>query len=124
MSHMPRVVHFDISAENPERVARFYSDVFGWTINKWDGPQEYWLISTGEGHPGIDGGLSRGQNGSSGTVNTIDVSSVDDFVRRIEENGGKVVAPKMAIPGVGYFAQCQDPSGTMFGIMEPAANAS
>ena len=55
---MPRVVHFEIQAENPERAARFYTAVFGWTIRKWDGPLEYWLVTTGPADErGIDGGL-------------------------------------------------------------------
>src|SRR5689334_19629414 len=37
-TRMPRVVHFEIHAEDPERAARFYGGVFGWQINKWAGP--------------------------------------------------------------------------------------
>src|SRR5215469_1323983 len=44
---MPRVVHFEIHAQEPERAARFYSEVFGWEITKWGGPVDYWLIKTG-----------------------------------------------------------------------------
>src|SRR4051812_15755751 len=36
--NMPRVIHFEISADEPERAARFYADVFGWEVTKWDGP--------------------------------------------------------------------------------------
>jgi len=33
-----------------------YQKVFGWEINTWHGPEDYWLIMTGErGEPGIDG---------------------------------------------------------------------
>ncbi len=45
---MPRPVHFEISADDPERALHFYQAVFGWKSQKWDGPQDYWLISTGE----------------------------------------------------------------------------
>ena len=38
---MPRVVHFEIRADNPERAVKFYSEIFGWEIQKWDGPVEY-----------------------------------------------------------------------------------
>jgi predicted enzyme related to lactoylglutathione lyase len=41
---MPRVVHFEIDAEKPERAIKFYERVFGWKIEKWKGPMEYWLI--------------------------------------------------------------------------------
>ncbi len=44
---MSRVVHFEIHATDPERLVAFYTDLFGWTIQKWDGPMDYWLIHTG-----------------------------------------------------------------------------
>lgn len=58
MITLNRVVHFDILAENPEKLINFYGKVFGWKFEKWDGPMDYWMIMTGEGD-GIDGGLSR-----------------------------------------------------------------
>ena len=119
---MPRVIHFELPADNPERAARFYTDVFGWKFQKWEGPMEYWLVSTGEG-PGIDGGLQRRSAGMSGTTNTVGVESVDEAVRRIEAAGGKVAMPKMAIQGVGWVAYCIDTEGNVFGLMQndPAA---
>ncbi len=50
---MPRVIHFEIPASDPERAAAFYKKTFGWKIEKWPGPTEYWLVTTGPfwGHP-------------------------------------------------------------------------
>lgn len=118
---MPRVIHFEISADEPARALRFYSDVFGWDARKWGGPDDYWLVTTGEeGQMGIDGGLYKRHEGMSFTshVNTIDVPSVDEFIARITSHGGKAVTSKMHIPGVGYFAYCEDTEGNMFGIMQ------
>ena len=57
---MSRVVHFEIHATNPEPLVAFYTSLFGWTITKWDGPMDYYLISTGPAEkPGINGGLMR-----------------------------------------------------------------
>ncbi len=122
---MPRVVHLEIASDQPERAAKFYGDVFGWKINKWEGPQDYWLVTTGEnGEQGINGGLMQRMTPTTTTINTIDVDSVDTFVQKITSNGGSVVSPKMAIPGVGYFAYCQDTEGNVFGIMQPDEAAS
>jgi predicted enzyme related to lactoylglutathione lyase len=118
---MPRVIHFEIPADQPERASRFYNDVFGWNIQKWEGSEEepYWLVMTGEnGAPGINGGLMRRMQPGTSTVNTIDVPSVDEYVARITENGGKVVMPKMPVPTVGWLAYCQDTEGNTFGIMQ------
>jgi predicted enzyme related to lactoylglutathione lyase len=116
---MPRVVHFEIDAAKPERAVNFYEKVFGWKLTKWEGPIEYWLISTGkENEAGIDGGLARRTESEPSTVNTIDVPSVDEFVKKVERNGGSIIRPKMAVPGVGYMAYFRDPEGNIFGMME------
>ena len=124
-NNMPRVVHFEIPADQPERAIKFYTDVFGWQIQKWNAPEDYWLIMTGEDNqPGINGGLMRRPDPSASTINSVDVPSVDDFVTKIIQNEGKVVMPKMAIPGVGYIAYCQDTEGNTFGIFQSDASAS
>lgn len=116
---MPRVVHFEIPADRPQRAAEFYSKVFGWQFTKWEGPQEYWLVRTGEGdEPGIDGGLLRREQPGASTVNTIDVPSLDQYLASVEGHGGTITVPKMAIPGIGWLAYCEDPEGNLFGLME------
>jgi predicted enzyme related to lactoylglutathione lyase len=121
---MPRVVHFEIDAKKPERAVKFYEKVFGWKIKKWEGPIEYYLITTGkESEPGIDGGLSRRTESEPSTVNTIDVPSVDEFIKKIEANGGKIIRPKRAVMRVGYMAYFQDPEGNVFGMMESDESA-
>ena len=126
---MPRVIHFEIVADKPERAIKFYKEVFGWEFNKWEGPQEYWLVKTGEdSQPGINGGLTPKMNQQSSDMNsrvtnTIDVPSIDDFSNKISMAGGKVVQPKMAIPGIGYLAICQDTEGISFGIIQNDRNA-
>lgn len=122
---MPRVVHFEIPADQPERASKFYSDVFGWNINKWDGPQPYWLAKTGEeGTPGINGGLMDRQHPGQSIINTIDVPSVDDYLGKVTGNGGEIAMPKIAVHGVGWLAYCKDTEGNMFGIIESDAAAA
>jgi uncharacterized protein len=121
---MPRVIHFELTADDPERAVTFYQDVFGWQINKWDGPQDYWLITTGEaGTPGIDGAIMRREHNTS-VINTVDVASVDEAIAKVTASGGTVVAPKMAIPGIGHFAYCKDTEGNMFGVMQSDPSAA
>jgi predicted enzyme related to lactoylglutathione lyase len=116
---MPRVIHFDIAADDPLRAKTFYEQVFGWKIDKWDGPMDYWLITTGPSEEaGIDGGLGKRSEPGSGTENTIGVDSVDDYLARITAHGGKVIRPKAAVPGVGWLAYCEDSEGNRFGLMQ------
>jgi predicted enzyme related to lactoylglutathione lyase len=121
---VPRVTHFELPADDPERLVKFYENVFGWTIEKWNGPMDYWLVMTGpEGTPGIDGGIARRGEGESGAINSIDVPDVDEYVGRITDAGGTVIVPKRAIPGVGWLAYCKDTEGNTFGIMQEDTSA-
>jgi hypothetical protein len=97
--------------------------VFGWKVQKWNGPVDYWLVITGpEDQPGINGAIKhRSDHGT--TYNTIEVPSVDQFLLKIEEEGGSMAMPKTAIPGVGYHAYCRDTEGNLFGIMESNTSA-
>jgi hypothetical protein len=120
---MPRIIHFEFAADNPERATKFYREVFGWESTNWGGPMEYWLVKTGSDGPGIDGGIMRHNPNMPRTVNTIGVSSVDEYLKKVTSNGGKVAAPKMAIPGVGWQAYCIDTEGNVFGIHQPDQSA-
>lgn len=79
---------------------------------------DYWLITTGKDEPGIDGGLTKRTEGEANTVNTINVPSIDEYVEKIKENGGTIIMPKQAVPGVGWTAYFKDPEGNSFGLME------
>jgi predicted enzyme related to lactoylglutathione lyase len=117
--NMPRPIHFDLTVDNPERAMNFYRDIFGWKFEKWNGPMEYWMVTTGdEKEPGINGGLSKRGQSAMPNMNTIGVSSVDKFSKMVQDNGGKVLMPKTPIPGIGWFATCQDTEGNIFGIIE------
>jgi len=113
------VIHFEIPAENPDRAVAFYKKVFGWKIENWGGPANYWLITTGEDkEPGINGAITEKSEMVSATTNTISVQSIDDAVKEISQAGGKILMPKTAVPGVGYMTYCRDTEGNTFGIME------
>ncbi len=93
---MPRIIHFDVPADDPKRAQKFYQDVFDWKFDKWNGPMEYWMVKTGDDkQPGINGGLAKRMPGQSGITNTIDVPSVDEYVKKIQAMGGQVISPKM-----------------------------
>jgi predicted enzyme related to lactoylglutathione lyase len=112
-------VHFEFFAQDAERATRFYKDVFDWDIQKWEGPQPYWLVITGpDDQPGINGGVGTQGDIFQGTINTMDVPDLDEFVDKVSAAGGKVLLPKMAVPGVGWLAYCADSEGNTFGMMQ------
>ncbi len=127
---MPRVVHFEIHADDTARAVRFYVEVFDWKVVRWGG-EDYWLVTTGDaGQPGINGGLlpRRGPRPTEGQavssfVCTIEVDDLDVYVARAEANGGKIAVPKMPIPGVGWLSYCHDTEGNIFGMTQPDPTA-
>ena len=119
-----RVIHFEIPADDPKRAADFYTGVFDWTFQKWAGPQDYWLVSTGANEePGINGGLLKRQHPGMSTVNTVQVLNLDHTLAEIEKRGGQTVVPRMAVPGVGHLAYCSDTENNIFGVMQPDPSA-
>jgi predicted enzyme related to lactoylglutathione lyase len=117
---MGRIIHFNISADNTARAVKFYETVFGWKVEKWPGPVDYWLVTTGpDDKPGINGGIGRREDPADHTSNSIEVASLKEAVAKIVAAGGKVLEPKMPIPGVGWFAMCLDTEGNRFDLMEP-----
>ena len=116
---MLRAIHFDLSADNPERAARFYKSVFGWKVEKWEGPSDYWLMTTGDDkESGITGGLAARVKPNDTTAVVYDVPSVDEYSEKVKLSGGQIREEKQVIPGVGYLVMCRDTEGNTFGIMQ------
>jgi predicted enzyme related to lactoylglutathione lyase len=126
---MPRVVHFEIHAEDPEKLSHFYTEVFGWKIENWPGPVDYWLITTGpDDQPGINGAITKRQAPISGEsiiayICTVDIPDIDQSIEKVKSHGGQVTTEKMAIPGIGYNCYCKDPEGNIFGLMQSDSEA-
>ena len=117
---MNRLVHFEICAKDLEKVSKFYTEAFSWQFQSWEGPEEYYLITTGqENKAGINGGMFKKDTDWPGVVNTIEVDSVDDALTKIIYAGGKIIREKHVIPGIGYQAYFKDPEGNLLGIHQP-----
>jgi predicted enzyme related to lactoylglutathione lyase len=119
---MPRVVHFEIHADDPERAIRFYTDLFGWSFEKF-GEMDYWLAITGTpNEPGIDGALMRRMGGSGDRiiafVCTIDVPDIDRYIDKARELNAEEALPKNEVPGIGWTAYFKDTEGNVFGIFQ------
>ena len=118
-----RVVHFDIYVDDVDRAVAFYQTVFGWTIQKVEW-MDYWLIKTGEGEPGIDGGLGKRTSPTQGDIPqfgytcTVDVEDVNVTFESALTAGGTEVHRPGPIPGVGYMAYVRDTEGNHLGLMQ------
>lgn len=116
-----RIVHFEIPANHPEALTKFYSELFGWKFHKAPMPgPEYWLCETGPDGPGIDGAVAQRQDPQQPWMNYVDVASIDATIENATKLGGKVALPKTPIPGVGAVAAVIDPQGNICGLWEKA----
>ena len=117
---MPKVIHFEIPAEDTKRAVTFYKKVFGWKLNKYRGEgMDYWIATAGEGRePGINGAITKKDEMHSSTINTISVPSFEEAVKKIKGAGGEILGTKMTVPSVGYMTYCKDTEGNIFGIMQ------
>jgi predicted enzyme related to lactoylglutathione lyase len=128
---VPTVVHFEIPSDNVERSKKFYSELFGWNIekvpaNKLPEGVEAWRITTKdhEGNNAVNGGISkRMAPEQQGITNFIDVKSVEEYSAKVEQLGGKVKVPKMAVPGMGYLAVCSDTENNTLGLWQSNTSA-
>jgi len=121
MSKNP-VVHFEIGAEDPEKLAEFYKKALGWEINLWPG-SDYWMVGKeadrAEGQ--IFGGIMKRYENEK-TINTIEVKDIDQTIKDVEANGGKIIKEKatmdMGPEDKMTWCYMADPQGNIFGLMQ------
>ncbi len=122
---MDKVVHFEIPADDMARAKKFYQDIFGWKLI--DYPQmDYTIVQTvavdKDNMPletgVINGGITKRIPTEKNPVIIIDVPSIDDYAKKIAKAGGKVVAPRQEVMGMGLYARFADTEGNVIGIWE------
>lgn len=126
------VVHFEIYADDPDKLRQFYASLFDWTIEPIPG-MDYAYIKTVDtdekGMPtqagGSNGGMMTRPAGYEARcwMNYVLVDSVDASVKRAEKLGAALMKGKSAVPGMGWFAMLTDPQGNMFAVWQMDPNA-
>jgi hypothetical protein len=115
---MSKLIHFEIPANDPEKIQKFYSAVFGWKTTEYD-PGRYWMVEAGpEEEPGIHGAIMKRMDPQQPIGVYLNVADVDEAIKTIEQHGGKMVVPKSPVPSMGYFAFFTDPEGNIVGIWQ------
>jgi hypothetical protein len=110
------LIHFDIPADDVEKLVGFYKAVMGWKIEKVEdmGEMEYWLIGWGEDNP-VGGGIGKKMMPQQTCVNYyVADDGIEAFNQKVKDNGGTVMMEKMPVPGWGWFSMCMDPEGNPF----------
>ncbi len=132
MSKMSSVVHFEMPAEDQDRIAKFYRDAFGWqtqTQRLGDEMGNYVVATTAEsdqsGRPrapgAINGGFYKRKPDWPAQYPSV-VIAVDDLkaaIKNVIEAGGKVLGEPMEIPGVGSYVSFFDTEGNRVSMLQP-----
>jgi len=131
---MDPVVHFELPAEDRERMAAFYSAAFGWQTELL-GPEmgNYTVVTTTESDgsrpttPGtINGGffLKTSDPASHAPSVVIAVEDVNAALKAVEQAGGTIAGPPQEIPGVGLYGSFHDSEGNRMSVLQPLPPAS
>jgi len=123
-SLMSTIVHFDVPAEDVTRAKKFYSALLGWKFESFP-EMQYNLITTAnlDGTPGVGGGMGKRMEPSQRMMNYFGVPSIETAMTQVKSLGGKLISEKMAVPGMGYLANCMDTEGNAFGLWEENTKA-
>jgi len=123
---MNKVAYFEIPFDDAERSQKFYKEVFGWQINKVP-EMDYFMAMTADSdqttmtpkEPGsINGGLLKKDPTGEHPLIVIEVPSVDEHIKKIEEAGGKKITPKADIGEFGFYARIADTEDNIVGLWE------
>jgi predicted enzyme related to lactoylglutathione lyase len=120
------IIYFEIPAVDVEKLKGFYVGFFGWKIEKYSVPMEYWMIQTvptdDKGmllRPGVNGGMVKKESAEQKPVNYISVESIDESLEKVKRLGGKIVSPKQEVPNVGWITTAVNPEGNQIALIQP-----
>jgi hypothetical protein len=118
------VVHFEIAATEPEKLAEFYRRAFDWKVEKAPMPgMDYWLISTGPQGKSVGGGMYRKERPDDRPRNFIHVGDIDAAIQTFRDAGGTEVVGKMEVPSMGWSFIGADPEGNHIALWQPVMAA-
>jgi uncharacterized protein len=109
-----RLVYFELPADDTQRAQDFYAELFGWQFRPMQEGFDYHMLDE-EAEPG--GAIYPSQTGEKGAIIYFESDDVDASVERVNELGGSA-EDKQAIPGIGWFARCEDTEGNPFYIFQ------
>ena len=111
------VVHFEIMGGKGDELARFYSELFGWSIDS-NNPMKYGRVDTGGGPRSINGGVGPSQDGGKRVSIYAQIDDLDATLERVGKLGGKTILPPSEVPGGPKLAMFADPAGNVIGLLQ------
>lgn len=124
------VVHFEMPAKDNKRVAKFYTDAFGWDMQQLGAEMGNYLLAgttdTDENRmikaPGtINGGFFTYEDKPGMNIPhvVISVDNLEESIEAVKKGGGEILTEKMDIPGIGTYVSFKDTEGNIVGMLQP-----
>ncbi|HEY6235405.1 MAG TPA: VOC family protein [Candidatus Elarobacter sp.] len=116
---MGKIVNFHIPADDVERAAAFYRDVFGWEFVPTAGSAVPYLVHDGAvaDGAGIPAAITARQDIVKAPTPTVAVDHIDQAMMDIAMKGGQQGLVQ-TIPGVGRFGYAIDSEGNIIALLE------
>ena len=113
----------DLGTPDPVDASRFYSGLFGWTID--EGPPEAggYRMCMLDNKPVAGLGPQMNTDMPPWWTTYITVTNADESAAAIKEDGGSVMVEPFDVLDVGRMAVAADPAGAMFSIWQPRTHA-
>ncbi len=113
-------VWIDLSSTDAKGAREFYSKLFGWTAEPEADPAAGGYAIARLGGKDVAGiGSTQDPNSPSAWMIYIGTRDADAVAKKIEAEGGKVVAPPFDVMDVGRMAVFQDPTGAFISAWQP-----
>lgn len=115
-----QLAHFAIHANDLDRARKFYGAIFGWKFQGYGGDMTDFCQIKDAGGKMLEplGAIQARKFNVApqpviGFECSIAVDDLDAAARAIEANGGKIVMPQTAIPGVCWIVKFLDTEGNL-----------
>ncbi len=111
------IVHFEIMGADGGALKDFYSDLFEWKLEAFDGVSDYYTTDGDE--TGVGGAVGQGNDHMPNYLTVyMQVDDIDAYLARVGKAGGSTLLPRTEVPDVVTFALFSDPAGNTVGLVE------
>src|SRR5712692_9234830 len=110
----------DLSSTDPAAGRDFYAKLFGWKVEVTTDPAAGGYALAKQGGKDIAGiGGTQDPKAPSAWMVYIGTRDAGATAKKVEAEGGKVIAPPFDVMKSGRMAVFQDPSGAFFSVWQP-----
>lgn len=124
------VVHFEMPAKDKARVAKFYTEAFGWQMSQLGEEMGGYVLAgttpVDENQMALNPGAINGgffeykdEEGMNAPHVVIQVEDLDESIQVVKKAGGEITSDKMPIPGIGMYVSIKDSEGNNVGMLQP-----